>query len=495
MKEGSSLTKQTMTLMTGKGSGFLVSFLIPLVIVRLTSAEEFGTYKQFFLVFASLFSIAQFGMTQSIYYFVPENDRKGIFITQAYLFLVSSGLISFAGLCIFSGEVGRILNNPVLGRYTPLIGGFLCFMLGASLLEGLMIAESRIRTASVFLLLTEVIKAACVVVPIAITGDLLLVFVGIVCFSFLRFAVTTVYVAGFVRKAFKMITSMSLKEQLGYCLPLGISVVLFMLSSNLPNYFVSGYFTPGIYAVYAVALFYPPIIEVIEVPILEPMFVAIVKSVRNGDRMATGSIWHSSVRKLSLALLPIFVFSFAEAREIIVVLFTDAYLASVPIFMITILRILFACFIPENVVKAYGETKYVLRVNVITLIVSVLILVICVRAFGLFGAAFAVVAKEAVGQALLVNKARSLLGLTIRTCLPWRHLMHCMLISVASALPVVIYNLFASGTSFLRISLCFGVFFGSYVFVLFKSSVLSEEEKEGILYTMRRRRIRLFKKA
>ena len=35
---------------------------------------EFGTYKQLFLIYATLFGVAQLGMAESLYYFIPRDS-------------------------------------------------------------------------------------------------------------------------------------------------------------------------------------------------------------------------------------------------------------------------------------------------------------------------------------------------------------------------------------------------------------------------------------
>ena len=45
---------------------------MPLVLVRLFDQAAFGTYKQLFLIYGTLFGVAQLGVAESLYYFVPR---------------------------------------------------------------------------------------------------------------------------------------------------------------------------------------------------------------------------------------------------------------------------------------------------------------------------------------------------------------------------------------------------------------------------------------
>ncbi|MDC4227934.1 MAG: hypothetical protein MPW15_27820 [Candidatus Manganitrophus sp.] len=97
-----SINQQALTLIFGRGLSSSFTFLIPIVLARFLAPAEYGTYKQIFLIYASLFSILPFGIIQSLYYFVPkEPERMKAYLVQAFLFLQGSGLIALLFLAFF----------------------------------------------------------------------------------------------------------------------------------------------------------------------------------------------------------------------------------------------------------------------------------------------------------------------------------------------------------------------------------------------------------
>ena len=56
----------------GRTLAFGASFFIPVVLARVFSTEEFGTYKQVFILFDTLFYIVQAGLATSLFYFLPR---------------------------------------------------------------------------------------------------------------------------------------------------------------------------------------------------------------------------------------------------------------------------------------------------------------------------------------------------------------------------------------------------------------------------------------
>ena len=63
-------------LVAGRVIGGVVSFAIPVVLARVLLPTAFGTYKQLFLIYMTLYGVAQLGAAESLYYFVPRKPAR-----------------------------------------------------------------------------------------------------------------------------------------------------------------------------------------------------------------------------------------------------------------------------------------------------------------------------------------------------------------------------------------------------------------------------------
>src|SRR6266481_3892054 len=82
-----SLTSLTFWLLAGKTASFILTLALPLLLVRRLSQEEFGLYKQAFLVVNTAIGILPLSFQMSAYYFLPrETDRKGSVMLNILLF-------------------------------------------------------------------------------------------------------------------------------------------------------------------------------------------------------------------------------------------------------------------------------------------------------------------------------------------------------------------------------------------------------------------------
>src|ERR1043166_2114679 len=124
-----SVFKPALVLMSGRTLAFAATFFIPVILARFFDQVHFGTYKQLFLVFSTVFCIAQLGMSQSLYYFLPRAPGlAGAYAANAVCFLALFGLCGFGALTIAAPKLGQWLNNDQLARYFWWIGLYLLLM-------------------------------------------------------------------------------------------------------------------------------------------------------------------------------------------------------------------------------------------------------------------------------------------------------------------------------------------------------------------------------
>src|SRR6185312_7670986 len=113
--EPSSTMARTRQLVLARGVSALMTFCIPLVLARMLSTTEYGTYKQFVLVAQTLYMVLPFGVVQSLYYFLPRGEDRRAYLCQTHLFI---GLVAAAAALVlwrFGDPLAVRLGNPGLG--------------------------------------------------------------------------------------------------------------------------------------------------------------------------------------------------------------------------------------------------------------------------------------------------------------------------------------------------------------------------------------------
>lgn len=435
---GESSFRPTLVLIGGRALAFVVTFFIPVVLARIFDQATFGTYRQIFLIYATVYSLATFGMADSLFYFLPgAGGRGGPYVANALLFLAVSATLWAAGLWVAAPRIADALSNPALTSHMGLAALFIALSLVAAPLEMVMIARKRHLSAALAYGSSDLLRAACLLVPAAVFGGLRGLLLGAVAFASCRVAATLLY----VRRAFVSALRLqgpAFRAQLAYIGPFGVAVVLDILQTTYHQYAVSHYFDAAAFAVYSVGCLTIPFVDLVLGPAGNVMMVRMSEARAAGRPDLTLSIWHDTTRKLVLFVAPLVGLSIVTAPALIVLLFTARYAASVPIFMIWSVGILWSALITDGVLRVHADTRFILVQNAVKLAVNVLLMSFFISTFALPGAVLVTLAATAVAKIAALARAGKLMGVGLAGLLPWRSLGVVCAAAALAAIPALL---------------------------------------------------------
>jgi O-antigen/teichoic acid export membrane protein len=408
-------------LMTGRTVAFAATFLTPVVLARCFTTTEFGTYKQLFLVFGTLYPIAQCGMAESLYYFLPGARKDaGRYVANSMALLTIAGLASTAALFAWSGAIARWLGNPALAAYLPFIGAFLLMILASAGLEIVMVARESYRRAAVVYAVGDLVRGACLVAPALAYRRLDLVLAGVVGYAGLRLLITGEYFRRTFGASFR-IDGPRLARQLAYGVPFGLAIVLEIAQANYHQYAVAHAFDAATFAIYAVGCLQIPFVDFVATSASSVMMVKFAQARQQQRDDVALEVWRETSRKLALVFLPLAAVLLVGARELIVILFTARYAGSVLVFQISLITIVLSAFNTDGVLRAYAHTRFLMGLYAMKLGLVALLVGPCLAAFGLPGAILATVVALAASKAIALVRIARLFGCGARV-LPWRAL-------------------------------------------------------------------------
>jgi len=430
--------RPALILMSGRFAGFVAAFAIPLILARTFGQSDFGTYKQLFLVAATLFGIAQVGMAESLYYFLPfEKEQGGVFVCNTLLVLAGAGLCTMLGLWFWRDAVGNLLNNAGLPALMPLLGLYLLCTLPAVVLEIVMTVRKQHLAASATYALTDLLRALFLVVPVLLVADLRWLMYGAIAFALLRLAATVFQ----VRREFGATLrpdAPALRRHLGYALPFGLSGLIEILQTNFHLYAVSWHFDTATFAIYAVGCLQIPLADFLMTSTSNVMMVNMRERMLAGDHMAVAAIWLDSIRKLALVFFPLVGVLLVCADPLIVLLFTDSYAGSIPIFMLWTLSMLFMTLLTDGVLRVFAENRFLIAQNLVRLALIAVLIRFFLQQFGLPGAILVTLLATGVAKVLALWRIGTVLQVGLAGLLPWRSLATTLLLACAAMLPALL---------------------------------------------------------
>lgn len=433
-----ALFRPALVLMSGRFLGFVAAFAIPIVLVRIFDQTQFGSYKQIFLIFGTVFGIAQVGMAESLYYFLPSKSRRsGGFAFNTLAVLGVFGVISLGALWLWRQELAELLNNPGLAAYIPLVGVYMLFMLMAVVLEIVMTARRQHLAASCAYAASDLVRAMFYIAPVLIFSELRGLLLGAIAFAMIRLTATVVYIKREFGDTLRPDRA-SLRKQLAYAIPFGLAGLIEVLQTNLHLYVVSYHFDTATFAIYAVGCLQIPLSDYLMTSTSNVMMVNMRERLVAGDHESVVSIWLDSVRKLALIFFPLVAGLLITANALIVMLFTSAYQRSAPIFMVWTLSMLFATLLTDGALRVLAETRFLIFQNLLRLVLIVGMIQWFLARFDLMGAVLVTLLATAVAKVFALARIKNVLNVPLARLLPWRSLGVTVLIAAGAAVPAVL---------------------------------------------------------
>ena len=488
-----STFKPALLLMAGRILAFAATFFIPVVLVRIFDQSEFGAYKQLFLVYGTLYNLAETGMAESLFYFLPLASHKGgRYAVNSMIVLAATSLIGLGLLTFGAPRIAQLLGNSALTPYFPLVGIYLFLTTISVVLEIVMTSRKRFFEAAAAYAFSDVLRAAAFIVPALLFARLEWLLIGAIVFAVIRLVATLVYIT----REFGGDLSIdrgALKVQLAYALPFAASSLLSDLGEEFHQYAVSYSFDAATFAVYAVGCLQIPLVGLVSSPVSNVMMVRMGEEIRDGRSQSVLPIWHDTTRKLALVFFPLLGLLLVSSRELIVFLFTENYLASVPIFMIWSMMVLLPVLQTDSVLRVYAETRFLVAVYAVKLVLTVALVHWFISIFQLSGAALITVFAAFVAKGLSLVRVKNLLKSALPGFLPWKSLALNLAVSAASALPALVIK---SHLELPALPLLFilGLSYGvTYVVLAFVFRLITDDERVALVGSLQRLPTRAFK--
>jgi|1185.fasta_scaffold02029_2 O-antigen/teichoic acid export membrane protein len=463
-----SILRRAGPLMLARLGVAAVTFAIPMVLARLLLPAEYGTFKQAWLLSNTLFLVLPLGLNQSLIYFVPREPAKTR-AWESHAVLLTTALGALAAVLLLAGGplVAAAFHNPELAGLMPYIAAFTAFKLAASCFDLAWMAEGRIKASALVRICSEAFYTVCMLGGALLTHTLQGAFTGVVIATFAKALACWIVLA---RPGFTILPR-DLRRQLAYALPFGAAFALVIPQQQFHSYLVSATVTSAAFAVYAVGCFQLPIVDMLYTPVSEILMLGIAEHDARDDNAGALGLFREAVARLSFVFVPTMAVLAITAPTLIQFLFTDRYLGAVPIFRLAIVSIPMAALPLDGVMRARAQNRFMLRVAVLKLALTVPLVWLGLRLLGPIGALGGWICAEETCRMILLHRAARLFGTTMAGAMPrelWLQIAAAAMATMPSALALHL----ASGPLLLQLLVCGLAFSIVYLAALRLSGVL-----------------------
>jgi O-antigen/teichoic acid export membrane protein len=430
-RQHGSILRRAGPLMLARVGVAALAFAIPMVLARILLPASYGTFKQAWLLSNTLFLVLPLGLNQSLVYFIPrERQKQQAWESHALLLTTGLGALAAALLLGFGPLVAAAFHNPELGDVMPYVAAFTAFRMAGSSFDLALMAGGRIKQSAVVRVASEGLYTLCLIVGAVWTHTLAGAFAGVVIATFAKAAACWFALAG----RGLHISPRDLRRQLAYALPFGAAFALVIPQQQFHNYLVSATVTAAAFAVYSVGCFQLPIVDMFYTPVSEILQLGLAEHDAKGDNAGALRLFREAVARLSFVFVPTMVLLGIAAPTLIRFLFTDRYLDAVPIFRLAILSIPMAALPLDGVMRARAQSRFMFRVSVLKLTLTIPLSWTGLQLFGPIGALGGWICAEETCRLILLHRAARLFQTSILGALP-RELWIQTLAAAIAAVP------------------------------------------------------------
>jgi O-antigen/teichoic acid export membrane protein len=478
--KNSSILKPALLLMFSRTLAFTATFFIPVVLARIFDPTQFGTYKQLFLVQSTVYLVGQIGMASSLYYFLPLAPRDaGRYLANALMFLTAAGMAGCGAVVLGAPQLAHWLNNPELSRHLPWIGLYVLFTIPAATFEIVLISRGRYLWAGAAYTLSDFARAAASILPVLLFHDLEWLLKANVAAAALRLIIAMVYFRGEFGASLRPDPAL-LRKQLAYTLPFGLAILVEILQYNLPQYAVSHLTSAATFAIFAVGCLSIPLVDFAASPTSDVMMVKMQESLAEGRLRSALDIWHDTTYKLSLLFFPLVALVLVMARELILLLFTAKYAASIPIFVVWSLLILLATLQVDGVMRVFAQTRLILALNIMRLAIIGGLIQWSLSAFQLMGPVLVILLATVAFKSAALLRMRALMEVRLRELLPWGSLAGLAGVSIGSAAIAFVVKSQLHARPLIVLAAAASAYFATYIALVWNFGLLHESERSAI---------------
>lgn len=339
------------TVAVSSGISQALTLIFGILLVRVLTMKEYAVYRQGMLVVNMLSPFLCVLSPISLSYFLAKEESEEVkkyYVKQTVFCLILTSFMISLIVFSFKGQIAYSYNNQMLSSYM-LYFAIILFTEGSTqYFAYYMVCINKEKIMVGITITFSFLKTFALLLTILIQKDYLLLFmrfyVGIEVFRFMLI-ISYTYLMN-KTSGFCLIKERS-KLQFLFSMPIYIMGIINAVNLNLDKNIVAMMFSSEQYAIYENGAYQIPFIGILSSSIISVMLPDIAKKFKRCNRQVLNNIVseYQDVIRVSYGILfAVYVSIYIFSEGIVTILFSEKYLASLPIFKNYLLMILLQSF-------------------------------------------------------------------------------------------------------------------------------------------------------
>lgn len=337
--KNTSNTKQAFWIALASLVTFSFGIISAIVLSRYLSKSDYGTYSQVLFIYSTLLVIFTLGLPKTYTYFLPRieiNQARHAIKKITNIFFIIGAIFSCL-LYLSAGLIADLLRNDELELAVKVFSPVPFFMLPTLGIEGIFSCYRQAHLATVYTICTRVLMLLCIILPVILFETTYIgALIGFTIASFLIFLLA-LYLKYLPLKNYGSIKSdLTYKTIFSFSLPLMIASIWGVIEVSSSQFFISRYFGSEAFAEYSIGAIELPLVSMVlgaTSSVLSPIFSRMAHEKIN-LKVEVYPLWNRVFEKSVMLTYPILAFFIIFSKDIIIILFGEAYIKSAIYFQI-----------------------------------------------------------------------------------------------------------------------------------------------------------------
>jgi len=412
------IARQAAVLSVSRIANYGLMIISPIVLVRILTVADFGRYREFLLYGSLLQALAGFSFSQSLLYFIPLHPSSPWRVVRENASLTGIFSVSVVGVFV---ACDLVVPGGLVGPYLVPLVIYVLLYVNLDWWESFWVARHRPILVFSYTGGRLIARMLAVICAALVTKDVWVVIWTLIAFETLRVFGSFVAWRRADRSTFEPPVGDIRRQQLMFCVPLGLATVLYLLGRNLGNVVIAKYLGAAALAQFAIGTYGEPIILALRDSVSS---VVLVELVRLGERSRDAlALWYRTTVINCLLLFPVAAVVAWYAEPLVLKTFGAGYRPAIPVLQWYALVILRSCFDFAPLLRANNNTRPFIASCAVAALANALTLVVLLPTYGIVAAAVGLVVSSFAEAAFLALCVSRLYGIGGRALLPWSAVM------------------------------------------------------------------------
>tara|TARA_B100001971_G_scaffold215185_1_gene259378 strand:- start:48107 stop:49522 length:1416 start_codon:yes stop_codon:yes gene_type:complete len=359
----------------------IANLFLPIILTRLLSPEDIGTYKIFFLYLTLIpFLFLTGGPLHSVYYWIGKKENRQTYINSAYqLTIFLSLFIAIIGVpfySYFAELIGLNANNTLVLIFVAVL------WVPSSFYKEYKLAQGHTVYGSIFGTLMELIKVV-LFISLAYQGYQI-AFLFKAYLFFLIFKAILTLVLG-LKEQLNPITIdlQKMKEVWNYCTPIALAGLLSFFVDKMDQIVLTKFLAKDDFAFYTMGCLIIPPLLLLEMSV-NKVLIPKTSEYWEDNKDLCLEFFRKAVSDSALLLIPASVGLYIFAKPIVELLYTSKFLDSVKYLEVFAFSYLILIIPYDAVPRATGNTKWIFKMSVLVSPLSLLGILLASTYYGAY---------------------------------------------------------------------------------------------------------------